>query len=150
MSRTAQIILPFGAEERVFRLGLGELRAIQEKCDAGPGHIAQRLAPMVRGLHAKLSLPDIMSAGMMGDWRVDDVREPILQGLIGGGMSPTEAGVLMRQVFDPRPQDLRHITLAFAILTEGYFMPEDEPAPGEPKAAPKARRSRAARSTSAR
>jgi hypothetical protein len=151
MSRTAETLLPFGTEERKFRLGLGELRAVQEKCDAGPGELAQRLAPLVRALRAKLTFGEILAAGMMGSWRVDDVREPILQGLIGGGMNPTEAGVLVRQVFDPRPLALEHLTVAFTVLTEGYLPPEDEPVapPGEPKAGAKPRRSRAAKSTSA-
>ncbi len=152
MSRTAETVLPFGTEERKFRLGLGELRAVQEKCDAGPGEIAQRLAPIVRAVRAKLPLADILLGGMMGSWRVDDVREPILQGLIGGGMTPTEAGVLVRREFDARPLALEHFGLAFAILTEAYMPPEDEPpiaGAGEPKAEAKPRRSRRARSTSA-
>lgn len=150
MSRTAEISLPFGTEERVFRLGLGELRAVQEKCDAGPGELAQRLAPFVRALRAGLSFSDIMAGQMMGSARVDDIREVLLQGLIGGGMGATEAGVLVRANYDPRPLDPQFAVLAFSILTEGYLPPEDEP-PGETQAAkakPR-RRSQKAKSTTA-
>jgi hypothetical protein len=148
MSRTAEISLPFGAEERKFRLGLGELRAIQERCDAGPGELAQRLAPIVRAIAAKLTPTQMMAAGLMGTWRIDDVREPILQGLIGGGMTPTAAGALVRGEFDPRPLALEHLPLALAILTEGYLPPEDEPPKPRAPTRPARRRSRAARSTS--
>lgn len=153
MSRTAEITLPFGTEERTFRLGLGELRAVQEKCDAGPGELAQRIAPVVRAIRAKFTLADMLAGGMMGNWRVDDVREPILQGLIGGGMTPTDAGVLVRSVFDPRPLALEHLQIAFAVLTAGYLPPEDEPreaaeAPaGEPEPVRRRRRSRTVKST---
>ena len=49
----------------------GELRELQDKCGTGPFMVYQRLAD--------------------GTWRVDDVREPLRLGLIGGGMNPTMA-----------------------------------------------------------
>ena len=144
MSRTAEITLPFGSEERRFRLGLGEWRAVQEKTGVGPGVLAQRLAPIVDALQRKVPFSEILRTGAMGAWNVDDVREPLLQGLIGGGMNPTEAGILVRQAFDPRPLDLHNLSVAFAVITEGYLPPEDEPAPaaGEQKAPPKRLRTR--------
>ena len=43
MSRAGELIREWGDGERVFRLGIGEWRKIQETCDAGPGEIAARL-----------------------------------------------------------------------------------------------------------
>ncbi len=58
-------------------LGLGELLELQEKCDAGPAQIVARLEG--------------------GTWRVQDLRETLRLGLIGGGMTPTDAMVKVRR-----------------------------------------------------
>lgn len=38
-----------------------------------------------------------------GEWKVDDYRETILQGLLGGGMSAAEARKLVKTWVDDRP-----------------------------------------------
>lgn len=94
-SRHAEIGLEFGGEDRRFRLALGELRELQEKTDAGPAHLLQRLTD--------------------GTWRVDDIRETLRLGLIGGGMTPSEALALCRRYVDDRPL-LESLPLARAVL----------------------------------
>lgn len=129
MSRHGEIRLPFGAEERVFRLGIRQWEAIEAKCDAGPPELLGRLRPLVNALQMKLGLRQIMASNLMGTWRIHDVREPILQGLIGGGMGSTEAGVLVRAMFDER-LSLEFAPTAYLILEAAWFGPEDDP-PGE-------------------
>jgi len=150
VSRHGEITLPFGAEERKFRLGIRQWEAIEARCDAGPPELLSRLRPLVNALQMKLGLRQIMASDLMGRWRIHDVREPILQGLIGGGMGSTEAGVLVRAVFDEK-LSLEFAPTAYLILEAAWFGPEDDP-PGETRAAPetppKRRRSRAARPAS--
>ena len=71
MSGDGSTTFAWGDGEHRFKLALGELRELQNKCDTGPFIIYQRLAD--------------------GSWRVDDVREPLRLGLIGAGMNPTAA-----------------------------------------------------------
>nr|WP_315026862.1 gene transfer agent family protein [Brevundimonas diminuta] len=110
MSRTAEIEIAFGGEDRPFRLNIGRLRALQEKVDAGPMELVNRLSA--------------------GAWRVDDLRETILQGLIGGGMTSAEATRLMKSDFDDLPL-AQFVPIAQAILYTTLLGAEDEPA-GEP------------------
>lgn len=83
MSRGGEITLQCWDGEHVFRLRLGELRTLQEKVDAGPMHIARRLAD--------------------GTWRVDDVRETLRLGLIGAGVKQDEALSLVTTHVDGVP-----------------------------------------------
>ena len=71
MARDGTIELPWPDAARVYRLRLGELRQLQEKCDAGPLEILARM--------------------QAGRWRVDDIYQTIRLGLIGGGMRMDEA-----------------------------------------------------------
>jgi len=127
MDGTALLIRPFGGEERAFRLDIDRLRALQEKSDAGPVELIRRIEASA--------------------WRVDDLREPIFQGLVGGGATQLEATVLVRDNFDRQSRGYAQFTqLAYDILTAAVFGPEDEPL-GEPEGA-KPTRSRAAKSGS--
>ena len=149
MSRHGEISLPFGAEERTFRLGIRQWEAIEAKCDAGPPELLSRLRPLVNALQMQLGVRQIMASGLMGTWRIHDVREPILQGLIGGDMGSTEAGVLVRAMFDEK-LSLSFAPIAYLILEAAWLGPEDD-TPGESKATPAAkpkRRSRAERPAS--
>jgi hypothetical protein len=153
-SRYGEVRLALGAEERVFRLGLGQIRAIEEKCDAGLPELAQRLAPMMQIAAMAAAAPDEAGAFMMkailegalGTWRVDDYREVIYQALVGGGETPTMAGLIVKASVDERAP-LEMAVLAFNIILAALLGPEDEPL-GETKGAkppPKNPRSRAAR-----
>jgi hypothetical protein len=115
MSRNAEITFPFGDGEHVFRLALGQLEELQEKCDAGPGLVMKRL------------LSPLM------EWRTHDVRETIRLGLIGGGMSASEAIKLTRRYVDETPAWAENARLAASILGAALFGVEDE-MPGETEA----------------
>lgn len=137
----------FGGETRRFRVALGELRRIQTACDAGPAEIARRLARCVQVQQAKPKASILEQAALgLGDWRIEDVRAPIVEGLVGGGLSPNEAGALVRRFVDER--GFRGLTenaaLALSLVVVGQDFPEDD-LPGKPKAgaAAKPKRSRA-------
>lgn len=70
-NRSAKIELPFGDDTHIFKLGYGQLKEIQDKVDAGPAFILDSL--------------------FHGTWRLEYVREVIRCGLVGGGMSASDA-----------------------------------------------------------
>lgn len=96
MSRSSEFSAEFAGEDRLFRLPIGRLRAVQEKCDCGPMELLQRF--------------------IGGTYRVDDVREVILQGLIGGGLDAPSAGRLIKSNFDDLPLQ------PFVMLAQGVIM----------------------------
>lgn len=100
--------------EHAFCLKIGELRALQDFCDAGPQHILQRLAT--------------------GHWRVDDVVSTIRLGLEGGGMEKAEARELVRKHVEAGAL-AEFVMTAQAILMAALYGPEDDTIdPGEPTA----------------
>lgn len=105
MSRSAEIVLPFGGEDRVFRLPIGRLRALQEKTDCGPMELLSRFSE--------------------GRWRVDDLRETIFQGLQGGGMPSPDASRLMKTDFDDLPLQ-QFVFTAQGIVLAAVVGSEDE------------------------
>lgn len=137
MATPALLFLEFGGEERPFRCLHAELRKIQANCDAGPSEIARRLAQCVRvqRQYPKASILEQAVLGL-GDWRIEDVREPILQGLIGGGMTAGDAFKLVRSNIDERGMRglVEHAELALTVMLTGAQLPEDYPAPGETRA----------------
>jgi hypothetical protein len=151
MSRAGEITLEFAGEARVFRLALGEWRKVQEKCDAGPAELLARLAPMFAARRQQLNMAQIMGNGLLGTWRVDDVREVILQGLLGGGTSGPQAFELVKAWVDERPI-FESVEIAYQVVLASVFGVEDEKPVGESQAAPTAAspRSRKASSGSAK
>jgi hypothetical protein len=135
----------FGTEEQAFRLRVGEWRDVEKACDAGLGEIAARIAPLASLVRAgAASIPGgligAVAAGGLGRARLDDVRAPLLHGLIGGGRTSTEAGALVRLVFDEaiaagRGPMIEFADLALAIVLQAIVGLEDESPPGEPAAA---------------
>jgi hypothetical protein len=111
MSRTGAIDLVWGDGEYTFRLPIGQLRELQEKTGVGPGELADRM------LHGK--------------WRIDDLRETLRLGLIGGGMEPTKATVLIRRYFDDRPL-LENVKPAHVVLLAALVGSQEEPVGKEP------------------
>jgi hypothetical protein len=110
---TGRVSAPFGDGEHEFRLTIGGLEELQEKCDAGPEFILQTLNN--------------------GSWRIAYIRETIRLGLIGGGMAPTEALVL-RNRYAGDGQLLENKPLAAIILGAALMgSPEEDEAPGEPE-----------------
>lgn len=109
--------LTWAGGEHDFELKLGELRALQQRCDAGPYFVLQRLSS--------------------GRWLVEDVVEPIRLGLIGGGMDRQDADRLVRLHVEEKP--LLHAAMtAQAILTVALVGEHDDPVgdeePGERQA----------------
>lgn len=125
MSRDASIVEPFGDADYTFRLAWGELTAVQEGCDAGPFVILDRL--------------------ISGRWLLNDIREVIRYGLIGGGMEPTKALKLVRDYVEARPPH-ESLGLARKVLTAGVVGAPDEDAKRKKGKAP----SRGSASTASR
>ncbi|MEQ1901856.1 MAG: gene transfer agent family protein [Devosia sp.] len=105
MSRDGGITLDWADGEHRFRLAWGELRQLQEACDAGPFVILQRL--------------------QLGSWKLGDISETIRLGLIGGGATPERALQLVRDYVEARPP-LENVKLALGVLAAAVIGPEDE------------------------
>ncbi len=112
MSRSASVTLLFGGEERLFRLGIKQLEAIDEKCDAGPMELIRRY--------------------VQGTWKVHDLREVIIQGLLGAGAAQAEASSVIRRYFDDLPMG-QFVPIAQAIVSAAVVGVEDDE-PGEEQA----------------
>lgn len=121
MSRHGETTFAWADGEYTFRLGLGELRRLQEKTGAGPYELLRRLAT--------------------GVWRVDDMRETIRLGLQGGHSVLTEHNAiddlrinrLIEHYVDNRPL-LSGIAAAVRVLEAALLEPEDDPVPKSPAA----------------
>ena len=112
MSRTGEVQLWFGDEERTFRLGLKELRQLQEKC-----------ADSVTGERGPFRiLRDLNS----GDWRINDVYHTVLLGLMGAGMSQEDAGKIVKARFEDRVGLHNHTLTASAIIMAAMTGPADD------------------------
>lgn len=96
--------------EHAFRLRLGELQALQEKCDAGPEMVLQRIR--------------------LGVWQVNDLFETLRFGLIGGGMDRDAARKMVIDAFERTPL-MEFKTPAIEVLAAALIGVPDDPA-GEP------------------
>lgn len=92
-------------EEHAFRLGLAQLRELQSKTDCGPYALLRRI--------------------QAGDWKVDDLRQTIRLGLIGGGHEPGKAAELMKLHVDARPW-LESVAPAILILMAALTGPDED------------------------
>lgn len=132
-----------GGTERSFRLGIGELRQLQELCNSGPATIIARLLshqpqaadhkrPNPKDYAGGVDDPDYLGdfniysllRSFGGDWRVEDIRETIRLGLIGGGTTPTDASIAVKAYVDPRPLS-EFIGLASSIILKSLSGDED-------------------------
>jgi hypothetical protein len=100
-----RIPLTWQGGEHEFALPIGQLRALQDRCDAGPAHVLGRLAS--------------------GQWRVDDVTETIRLALMGGGLERSEAVRLVKLHVEEKPL-AQSVTLASAVLMAALYGPEDD------------------------
>lgn len=105
MSGTGTVEIIWADGEHRFSLPIGRLRELQDKCKAGPVRILTRLAT--------------------GDWLVDDVRETIRLGLIGGGLAPEDAYRLVERYVDAGSW-LTNVDTARAVLMGALVGPEDD------------------------
>ncbi|UXR90917.1 gene transfer agent family protein [Agrobacterium tumefaciens] len=94
--RDARVSFDWADGTYTFRLAWGELGELQEKCDAGPYLVLQRL-------HS-------------GAWRIEDITNIIRLGLIGGGMEPAPALKLARRYVEDRPP-MENLVPAQVILS---------------------------------
>ena len=105
MSRDAKVTLDWADATHVFRLAWGHLAELQEKCDAGPYVVLQRL--------------------YSGAWKVEDISNVIRLGLVGGGMEPVQALKLVRSYVEARPP-MESLHTAQAVLAAGCIGAADE------------------------
>ena len=106
MGLKTEVRAGFAGERRTFDLSpIGCVRRLQDACDAGPQFILGRLSD--------------------GTWRDHDLREPLIQGLVGGGMPQSEAQGLIETWVDPEPKQ-QFLVLAQSILLAWLVGAEDE------------------------
>ena len=106
MSRDGSCELVWAGDERRFRLGLDELFALQDRCDACPAEIAARLRS--------------------GAWRIQDIQEVFRLGLIGAGEDAKKAKALVAEHIVPgRLQS--NVLIAFAIVLSALQGDENDP-----------------------
>lgn len=103
--RDATVTFDWADGTHSFRLAWGQLAELQEKCDAGPYVVLQRL-------HS-------------GEWRIEDVSNIIRLGLIGGGMEPAQALKLVRRYVEARPP-MENLIPAQIILSAALTGAPDE------------------------
>lgn len=105
MDGSATIEFAWGDRDCTFRLGMEQLRKLQEATGAGPLALFNRLSS--------------------GDWKVDDVRETIRLGLIGGGMGGIEALKMVKEFVDNKPL-FPNINPARVIIMAALAGPSDD------------------------
>lgn len=91
-----KVTLSWGDGEHDFNLArIGQLLELEDKCGAGVMEVFTRLQG--------------------NRWRLNDVRETVRLGLIGGGQKPEAALVLVKRYVDERPLS-ENVLVATAIL----------------------------------
>jgi hypothetical protein len=107
-NRNGRIELEFADGTYGFRLAIGELEELQEKTGVGPYVLLKRL--------------------LTQEWLLDDVRQTIRLGLIGGGVEPIPAKKLVERYVDQRSDWLNNAMLAQAIVSAALVgAPEELP-----------------------
>lgn len=105
MSRNGEVDLDLLGETRRFRLGIGDLEALQDATDVGPAEHLHRL--------------------FLGEeYTFRHAREVVRVGLIGGGLGVSEAYALARALEDI--PTVQVIALATLIMTAGLEGATDE------------------------
>ena len=100
------VMLFWPGGEHPFRLGIEELRALQQKTDCGPEFLLMRLRS--------------------GQWHVDDLSETLRLGLIGGGMDQSAALKIVRDAFERTPMIAFKVP-ALTVLMAGVYGPAEDP-----------------------
>lgn len=118
MSRSAKITLEWADGEYDFRMGIGELKELQEKT---------RRIKNAAGDYQYFGPMKIYEMLSNGQWNVDDVREPIRIGLIGAGMPPVEAKRLVNRYVDEVPDWTVNCIIAANIVAAACLGWEIEP-----------------------
>lgn len=106
-ARTDRVFIrDWGDKPRWYCLRIGEMRELEQQCRVGWAEIVMRF--------------------MSGAWHIDDAREAIRLGAIGGGALPNEAQMLVERYFDPYPKSM-HAPVAQAIVLAAHVGVEAEP-----------------------
>jgi hypothetical protein len=104
-----------GGEHDFCLAAVGNILQLEQTCSAGIAQIYQRL--------------------VNGTWGVNDVREPIRLGLIGGGRKPDDAGKIVKIAVDENPQGLApSVLVAMAVLEAVLVGVPDDPVGKTPAA----------------
>jgi hypothetical protein len=101
MSADASKTFEWADGEYKFRLSIGQLRELQDKTGVGPYALLSRVID--------------------GTWKVDDLREVIRLGLIGGGLEPLKALSLVKNYVEGRPL-MESLTPVKVILAAALFV----------------------------
>ncbi|QMV02573.1 hypothetical protein GHV40_14270 [Devosia sp. D6-9] len=138
----------FGGAKRKFRLGIGELRELQDAVGVGPATLVARFMalppaaesnkrPRPENYELGKEDPDFIAdfniyttlRALGGDWRVDDLRETIRLGLVGAGLTPTDADVMMMRHFDRTDMVAihQHVGIAARIVLHAIAPEPDDP-----------------------
>ena len=136
MARDA-IQLEFADGVYNFRLTLQGINEIQNRCNAGIGEVWSRLyASRLNFMGEDAGIPSNLQTGENARFRVEDLIEPIRQGLIGGGsgevdgqtvkVSALQANRLIDNYVVAEPlQDAWSLSYAIvASCIEGYDVPD--------------------------
>ena len=108
MGLQTDITMPWADGTYRFHLDIPRLAELQEKCQAGPPEVLGRLSS--------------------GRARLEDWRETIRLGLIGGGAPPAEALRLVERYVDTRPQ-MEALGVALVVLGAALLGHDPETAP---------------------
>lgn len=132
MSRSGEVVRFFGGKERTFRFDLGAHERLQSALDdrMGVSLIVQNLSGFVLALEIGMSVQEIAAAKLLGDVRINQIREVIFAGLVAAGMEPPEAGKLCQLWVYDRPLK-ESAPIAYAIGLVAIDGPADEVAMGE-------------------
>jgi hypothetical protein len=107
--RLTSITMPWADGEYTFDLRLGEVRKLQLQTGLGP--------------------PVILFELQNDRWKVDHIRETILQGLLGGGMKVEQARSLVVKWVDNRPARENLLVAQVIILAWINGAPEPKKVP---------------------
>jgi hypothetical protein len=131
------LALEFADGEYEFRITLQGINEIQKKCDAGIGAVWARLASArLEFIGEKVGVANNVMTGETAKFKIEDIIEPIRQGLIGGRKGkvdgqPVEvthamANRLIENYVLSEPL-MKAWTVAYAVvgsLIEGYDPPK--------------------------
>lgn len=110
--------LTWAGGEHTFLLTVDLLRAVQDKCDAGPAYILERLSTR--------------------RWHVDDVLAPIRLGLEGGGMDKEEARKMVKRHVEDEPLAASVLTAQAVLMSVLYGAADEDDGDGDSGEAPAA------------
>lgn len=128
MSRDAGIRLFLGEGEFDFALRIGELRLLEESRSRSLA--AHGFSP------GEACLERMLGRLIGGGWLIEEVREILRLGLVGGGMRKERAYDLVERHVAP-PDLMACASTAYAVLAAALVgSPEDQPGGGDPSGEP--------------